>query len=56
MMDYYTLETALKLSILDAGILIIDNGSTINIDDVLTEHGGLLHVLPLAVHLSFFAG
>ena len=27
------------------------------IDDVLTEHGGLLHVLPLAVHLRFyFAG
>ena len=25
-------------------------------DDVLTEHGGLLHVLPLAVHLRFFAG
>ena len=24
------------------------------IDDVLTEHGGLLHVLPLAVHLNFF--
>ena len=24
------------------------------IDDVLTEHGGLLHVLPLAVHLRFF--
>ena len=26
------------------------------IDDVLTEQSGLLHVLPLAVHLSFFAG
>ena len=24
------------------------------IDDVLTEHVGLLHVLPLAVHLRFF--
>ena len=26
------------------------------IDDILTELGGLLHVLPLAVNLSFFAG
>ena len=24
------------------------------IDDVLAEVGGLLHVLPLAVHLTFF--
>ena len=24
------------------------------IDDVFTEHGGLLHVLPLTVHLNFF--
>ena len=31
-----------------------DNAS--KIDDVLTEHGGLLHVLPLAVCLSFFCG
>ena len=23
-------------------------------DEVLTEHGGLLHVLPLAVHLRLF--
>ena len=35
---------------------------TIKIDDVLTKHGGLLHVLPLTVHLklsysvSFFVG
>ena len=28
-----------------------DNDATSKIDDVLTEHGGLLHVLPLAVHL-----
>ena len=28
-----------------------DNDATRKIDDVLTEHGGLLHVLPLAVHL-----
>ena len=31
-----------------------DNDGTCKIDDVLTEHGGLLHVLPLAVHLIFF--
>ena len=33
----------------------VDNDATSKIDDVLTEHGGLLHVLPLTVHLSFFA-
>ena len=31
-----------------------DNDATSKIDDVLTEHGGLLHVLPLAVHLRYF--
>ena len=31
-----------------------DNDAIRKIDDVLTEHGVLLHVLPLAVHLSFF--
>ena len=31
-----------------------DNDATGKIDDVLTEHGGLLHVLPLAVHPEFF--
>ena len=30
------------------------NGETSKIDDVLTEHGGLLHVLPPAAHLNFF--
>ena len=34
--------------------LDLDNSATIKIDDVLLEHGGLLHVLPLAVHLIFF--
>ena len=29
------------------------NDATSKIDDVLTEHDGLLHVLPLAVHLRF---
>ena len=31
-----------------------DNDATSKIGIVLTEHGGLLHVLPLAVHLRFF--
>ena len=30
-----------------------DNGAPSKIDDVLAEVGGLLHVLPLAVHLNF---
>ena len=30
-----------------------DNGAKSKSDDVLTEHGGLPHVLPLAVHLRF---
>ena len=30
------------------------NGASSKIDDVLAEDGGLLHVLPLAVHLIFF--
>ena len=29
-----------------------DNGATNKINDVLTEHVGLLHVLPIAVHLT----
>ena len=33
-----------------------DNDATSKIDDVLTEHGELLRVLPLTVHLRFFAG
>ena len=31
-----------------------ENGASSEIDDVLAEDGGLLHVLPLAVHLIFF--
>ena len=31
-----------------------DNGALSKIDDVLVEDGGLLHVLPLTVHLNFF--
>ena len=38
-------------------MLDFDNGATSKFDDVLSKHGGLLHVLPLAVHLnSFFDG
>ena len=33
-----------------------DNGASSKIDNVLAEDGGLLHVLPLAVHLNFFYG
>ena len=42
---------ALNLSTLNAGILM--NDATSKIDDVLTENGGLLHVLPLAVQESY---
>ena len=31
-----------------------ENGASVKIDDVLAEDGGLLHVLPLAVHRYFF--
>ena len=31
-----------------------DNGASSRIDDVLAEDGGLLNVLPLAVHLKLF--
>ena len=31
-----------------------ENGASVKVDDVLTEDGGLLHVLALAVHLNFF--
>ena len=34
--------------------LHFENGASSKIDDVLAEDGGLLHVLPLAVHLNFF--
>ena len=33
-----------------------DKGATSKIDDVLIEHGGLLYVLTLTVHLDFFYG
>ena len=31
-----------------------EKGISRKIDDVLVEYGGLLHALPLAVHLKFF--
>ena len=31
-----------------------DNGASIKIDYVLAEDGGLLHILPLTIHLHFF--
>ena len=31
-----------------------DYGASSRIDDVLVDDGGLLHVLPLTVHLKFF--
>ena len=31
-------------------MLVVYNGATSKFDDVLFEHVGLLHVLPLAVH------
>ena len=31
-----------------------DKGASSKIDDVLSDDGVLLHVLPLAVHLKFF--
>ena len=31
-----------------------DNGASSKIDEILAEDGGLLNVLPLAVHLNFF--
>ena len=31
-----------------------ENGASSKIDDVLAKDGGLLHVLPLTVHLNFF--
>ena len=46
--DLHLVLPSLNLSILDAGILIFDNGATSKFDDVLLEHGGLPHVLPLA--------
>ena len=33
-----------------------DIGATSKFDDVLLEHGGLPHVLSLAVHLNLLAG
>ena len=47
----WSIHTALNLSTLDAGS---GSEATSKNDNVLTEHGGLLHVLPLTVHLRLF--
>ena len=47
--DLHLVLPALNLSTLN-----FDNHAKSKIDDVLTEHSGLLHVLPLAVQLGFF--
>ena len=46
--DLHLVLPALNLSTLNAGILIMMQH--VKIDDVCTEHGGVLHVVPLAVH------
>ena len=48
--DLHLVCHALNFSILDAGILIM---AISKFDDVLLEHGGLPHVLPVAVDLKF---
>ena len=49
--DLQLVHPALNLSTLDAAHF--DNSAISKFDDVLLEHGGLPHVLPLAVHLKF---
>ena len=48
--DLHLVLPALILSTLNTGIGLTGIGR------LMTEHGGLLYVLPLAVHLGFFAG
>ena len=48
--DLHLVLPSLNLSILDAGNLIMLQQV---FDDILLEHGGQPHVLPLAVHLKF---
>ena len=45
--------TALNLSTLDAGTLIMVQKVILMMFSLFTKHCGLLHVLPLAVHLIF---
>ena len=44
----------MNVSTLDAGILIMVQQVTSKFNDVLLDHGGLAHVLLLAVHLDFY--
>ena len=48
--DLHLVLPTLNLSILRH----FDNDATSKFDDVLTEHGGLPHVLPIAVYLGLF--
>ena len=41
------------LQLVHPGIWHFDNDAISKFDDVLLKHGGLPHVLPLAVHLKF---
>ena len=50
--DLKLVHPALNLSTLP-GCWHFDNSAISKFDDVLLEHGGLPHVLPLAVHLKF---
>ena len=50
--DLHLVLSALKLDY--PGCWNFDNGATSKNDDVLNENVGLLCVLPLAVHLTFF--
>ena len=51
--DRQLFHPELNLSTLDTGCWHFDNGDISKFDDVLLEHGGLPHVLPIAVHLKF---
>ena len=48
--DLNLVLSALNLFALEAGHF--DNGATSKIDYVITKHGGIIHVLTLAVHLK----
>ena len=53
-LDWGSIRSSLKCGLGTPCRLAFYNSPRI-IVDVLLEHGGLPHVLPLAVHLSFFA-
>ena len=57
-MSFFTWETCIFspsfTEFVYSGCWHFDKGATSKFDDVLLEHDGLPHVLPLAVHLKFF--